>query len=395
MNGLRVVLITPRFWPLFGSPEDTVAELAVGLKRRGAEPRILTARWEAHWSPQLVFGLVPVTRLPHPRTRGWGTLRYLIALARWLRTHRAECDVVYLVGAGHELPVARSVLRGCGIPIVVRAEIPDSGAERRPSAWRLNRACCAADAAVASDLAAARLLAQAGLPPQRVHLIADDIPESTSRLAVDRQAARAALADINPMLTVPDEAQLVICVGRLGRGRGLLRLLEAWRPLGCRWPGLRLWLVGDGPFRETLYARLGDLDLRLAVHMPGSFDNLDDVLSAADLLVEPSGESVSPRVMLQAACLGRPVVGCNLETLQQTPLLSAGTARFASPHDAAALQDAMLEMLDQPPTADQLAAARAHVVRQSASGRMIEEHLQLFQQLCRQTVGTTAVSRSR
>jgi glycosyltransferase involved in cell wall biosynthesis len=172
-------------------------------------------------------------------------------------------------------------------------------------------------------------------------------------------------------------------------------LIEAWQPLRDRWPGTRLWLVGDGPFRETLYARLGDLDLRLAVNMPGSFDDLDDVLSAADLLVEPCGESLSPRVMLQAACLGRPVIGCNLETLQQTPLLAAGTARYASPQDPAELSRTLLEMLKHPPGTDQLAAARELVVRNHASGRMTAAHLQLFEQLSRQAVDTTLLSRSR
>lgn len=395
MSGLRIVLITPRFWPLFGSPEDAVAELALGLKRRGAAPRVITARWEAHWSPQLIYGQVPVIRLPHPRSRGWGTLRYLIALARWLRTHRGDSDLVYLVGGGLEASVARSVLRGSAIPLVVRPEIPHGHADKRPAPWGWSRRCCAAAAAVASDLGTARRLTQAGLPPHLVHLIADDIPEATARLAADRHAARAALADINPMLTVPAEARVVVCVGRLCRGRGLLRLIEAWQPLRDRWPGTRLWLVGDGPFRETLYARLGDLDLRLAVNMPGSFDDLDDVLSAADLLVEPCGESLSPRVMLQAACLGRPVIGCNLETLQQTPLLAAGTARYASPQDPAELSRALLEMLKHPPGTDQLAAARELVVRNHASGRMTAAHLQLFEQLSRQAVDTTLLSRSR
>ena len=59
MNRLRVVLVTPRFWPLFGGPEDVVAELALGLKRRGVEPTVVTARWDAHWSSQLVTARFP------------------------------------------------------------------------------------------------------------------------------------------------------------------------------------------------------------------------------------------------------------------------------------------------------------------------------------------------
>jgi glycosyltransferase involved in cell wall biosynthesis len=387
MNRLRVVLVTPRFWPLFGGPEDVVAELALGLKRRGVEPTVVTARWDAHWASQLVYGPVPVIRLPHPRTRGWGSLRYLIALARWLRRHRGELDLIYLVGLGHEATVANSVLSGCGIPIVVRPDVPEDRDGQSPSRWRLRRRCHAADAAVVGDLGAARALADAGLPPQAIHTIVEGVPESLLDHASQRAEARASLAEINPMLTVTAEARIVVSVGRLTKGRGLLRLIEAWQPLSRKWTGSRLWLIGDGPFREPLYARLGDLDLRLSVNMPGSFDDLGDVLAAADLLVDPNGESTSPRTLLQAIALGLPIVGCNLETLRQTPALDGGTARFASPLEAAELRQAMLEMLIDPPSDEALAAVRQRVVREYGSDRMIDEHLQLFERLCQKSRG--------
>ena len=183
------------------------------------------------------------------------------------------------------------------------------------------------------------------------------------------------------MLTVAEDAPVVVCVGRLRKGRGLPRLIEAWLPVSRQWSGARLWLIGDGPFREQLYAYLGDLDLRLSVFMPGSFDDMSDALAAANLLVEPSAESASPRPLLEAIALGLPVVGCNLETLQQTPALEAGTARFAAPEDTAELSRAMLEMLAHPPAADALAAARGRALAEYGTSRMIDEHLQLFERL--------------
>ena len=384
MNRLRIVLVTSRFWPLFGGAEDSVAELALGLKRRGAQATVLTGRWDSQWSSQLVYGHVPVIRLPHPRTRSWGTLRYLIALARWLRKHRHEIDLLYLLGSGHETFVARRMLRGDRVPIVVRPEDADDRSGEPPSRWRLHRRCCTADAVIVTDQGAARALVRAGVSPNRVHVIADGMPQATLEYAGDRATARAALAEINPILTVPAEARVAVCVGRLTKARGLVRLIEAWRPLARRWPHARLWLIGDGPFREPLYKYLGDLDLRVSVNMPGSFDDVSDVLAAANLLVEPSGESISPRVILQAGCLGRPVVGCNLETLEQTPLLGAGTALFAPPSDAAALGQAVCRMLDNPPSADVLAAVQQHAIREYGSHRTMDQHLELFQQLCGQ-----------
>jgi glycosyltransferase involved in cell wall biosynthesis len=115
--------------------------------------------------------------------------------------------------------------------------------------------------------------------------------------------------------------------------------------------------------------------------MPGSFDDLGGVLAAANLLVDPSDESVSPRTLLQALGLGLPVVSCNLDTLRQTPALEAGTGLFVSPVDGAALTQAMLEMLSTPPSAGALAATRQRVLREYGSARMVGEHLQLFERL--------------
>jgi len=389
MNRPRVALITPRFWPLFGGPEDTVAELALGLKRRGVEPTVITARWDAHWSPQLAYGSVPVIRLPHPRSRGWGTLRYLIALARWLRLQRDKLDLVYVVGLGHEATVANRALAGCGVPVVVRPDSSDERDGQSPSAWRLRRRCHAASAAIVGDLGTARAMAEVGIPAQAIHRIVEGIPAAVLDHACGRVEARGALADINPMLTVAADARVVVCVCRLTKGRGLVRLIEAWQPLSRKWPGSRLWLIGDGPFRDQLYARLGDLELRLSVNMPGSFDDLSDVLAAADLVVDPRGESTSPRILLQAMALGRPVVGCNLETLQQTPALAVGTARFASPLEAAELRQVIAEILAQPPTSGALSFVRQRVIREHGSDRVIDEHLQLFERLCRDRQATS------
>lgn len=383
MPGLRVVLITPRFWPLFGGPEDVVATLAVGLKSRGLEPTVLTARWDPHWSPQMVYRHVPVVRLAHPGARNWGTLRYLIALARWLRQHRDQIDLLYVASLGHEATVARRVLGSRPVPIVVRPDLPDENEGRPPSRWLLRRRCHAAAAAIVADLAGLRAASAAGIPEDRIHRIADCLRESVVEQASDRRDARRALADINPMLTVAEDAPVAVCVGRLRKGRGLPRLIDAWRPVAQQWPAARLWLIGDGPFREQLYAYLGDLDLRLSVSMPGSFDDPSEALAAANLLVEPGAEPVSPRTMLDAIAVGLPLVGCHLETLQQTPALDAGTARFAAADDTAELSRAMSDLLSRPPPADALSEARRRVLAEYGTTRMIDEHLELFQRLTR------------
>ncbi|MCY2993727.1 MAG: hypothetical protein NTY19_38500 [Planctomycetota bacterium] len=85
MSGLRVALITRRFWPLMEDIERTLARLATGLRRRGAEVTILTCRGSADWPEWVDYQSTPVFRLPHPHRERWRTLCYLLAIDRWPR----------------------------------------------------------------------------------------------------------------------------------------------------------------------------------------------------------------------------------------------------------------------------------------------------------------------
>jgi hypothetical protein len=54
MNGLRLVLVTRRFWPLVGGAETATANLASGLRDLGVTPTILTGRHDALWPADVV-----------------------------------------------------------------------------------------------------------------------------------------------------------------------------------------------------------------------------------------------------------------------------------------------------------------------------------------------------
>ena len=102
MTSLRIAVITRRFWPLVGGAESLLACLAAELRNRGARPIVLTAQWAPEWPRRLMVREVPVVRLPHPAQRAWGTLRYMLALTRWLRQHRTELDLVYVSMLKHD-----------------------------------------------------------------------------------------------------------------------------------------------------------------------------------------------------------------------------------------------------------------------------------------------------
>ena len=93
MNGLHVVLVTHRFWPLVGGAETAMTNLALGLRELGVAVTLVTARHEPQWPADIIYREIPVHRVHVPRF-GWGTMRYLISLSRWLRKNRPDIDLV-------------------------------------------------------------------------------------------------------------------------------------------------------------------------------------------------------------------------------------------------------------------------------------------------------------
>lgn len=101
----------------------------------------------------------------------------------------------------------------------------------------------------------------------------------------------------------PDDAPLVVCVGRLCRQKGQDVLLRAWQDVRAAVPGAHLVLVGDGPDLPALRACAPR-----SVSFTGSVSDTAAWYRAADLVVLPSrweGMALAP---LEAMACGRPVV---------------------------------------------------------------------------------------
>ena len=267
MSAPRVVLVSRSFWPLVGGPEVMFARLASGLHARGTAVTVLTAGWQPDWPTTFEDRGVHVVRLPPPVGRRWATLAYVARLARWLRDHHREYDLVYVSELKHEAYAALFASRRAGFPVVLRAEHAGLAGDCH---WqltarcgrRIKRRCQQASAIVAPTAAVERKLIAAGYPRQRLHTIRSGVPIAAVTAPADRAEARAALAQTDPHLALAGTGPLVVYVGRLwADAKGLDDLLVAWRKVVDACPQATLWLVGEGPDADRLRARVVELDL--------------------------------------------------------------------------------------------------------------------------------------
>ncbi len=385
MNGLRLVLVTRRYWPLVGGAETAVANLACGLRRLGARPMILTGRYDAQWPVDLAHREIPVHRVPVSQFR-WGMLRYLIAVSRWLQKNRPDIDIVCVSRLEHEAHTVIGALADSGVPVVVRAEAdesfhdPRSGRAGRAAGRRLRR-CRQAQAVIATTDRVEQRLGQWGIDPSRIVRISNGVPVPPARTPALKTAARQALAQVNEDLRVPANQPVALCVGRLHPDHGGEAVIRAWKQVAREWPHARLWLVGDGPRREALYRQIRDADLVGRVLMPGQFDSTDDLLAAADLLIAPTLLAQESLAVLEAMAGGLPVL-VSAESGHQELVTDGVTGGVFAGRDHRALAEMVCRRFRDPASGAALAAAALERVRAVRSLRaMAASHLQLFQQL--------------
>ncbi len=146
-------------------------------------------------------------------------------------------------------------------------------------------------------------LVRNGLPRQRVHHIGNFVLPEAARPAAERAALRAALG-------VPDEAWLLLAVGRLHPVKGYTDLLQAAAALpetiaGRPW---RIAVVGDGPLALSLGAEARALNLTDNLIWCGWKEDTGIYYQAADLFICPSRHEALGNVVLEAWSHGTPVL---------------------------------------------------------------------------------------
>lgn len=373
---MRVALITRRYPPLIGGAEKVLSYLAPALAAEGAEVTVLTARPPGFETPETETtaarpgpGRVTVVRLATSRLRFAGTWLYLRNLRR--RLAAGGIDLAYVSMLKHDAYVAVGEGRRRGFPVVLRPEGAGATGDLAWQAWgrfgrRIGRQCRRADAVVSISDAVTAELRGAGYDPSKIVALPNGVPvpePAWQRRPDWRRAPRA------------------VFVGRLAAEKGLDTLIDAWPAVLAAFPGSGLSLVGEGPERPALEARVARLGLAASVDLPGACDDPTDRLRGADLFVLPSREEGMSVALLEAMALGVPLAATSIPgNLRLIDDFRHG--RLAPPNDPAALARVILDQwTDFDRAVDMAHAARRRVRDEFSIGAVARRHMELFQDL--------------
>jgi len=149
------------------------------------------------------------------------------------------------------------------------------------------------------------------------------------------------------------EVPLLLGVGRLVEKKGFDQLIDVVHALREEGREVRAEIVGDGPLREQLAARIDELGLQQQVRLlgPRTQEEVRHLLEAADLFVAPfvigtdGNADGLPTVLLEAMATGIPCVAASVTAVGEV-ILDGRTGWLVPTGDTAALVGAVREALD-------------------------------------------------
>jgi glycosyltransferase involved in cell wall biosynthesis len=148
-------------------------------------------------------------------------------------------------------------------------------------------------------------------------------------------------------LGVPDDAELLVTVGRQEHRKGQVTLIEAWAAISHTRPRAHLVLAGrPGLASPAIMGALDQLPIaaRRRVHLIGHAEGIGDLLAATDLFVFPSLHEGLGGALLEALAMSLPIVASDLAVFREF-LVPDENAILVAPGCATELAEASVRLL--------------------------------------------------
>jgi glycosyltransferase involved in cell wall biosynthesis len=279
-------------------------------------------------------GLPHYTSLTHP----FQVLRSLAgsALRFWRMLDRV--DTVWLLGPYiHAIGFAvLALLRRRKVVLGVRQDLPRYVRSRHPNAPWVH---VAADALEVTFRTLARWLPVAVVGPDLARRYAN--ARSLLELTVSLVPAVDVVSESQALARAAAPVRRLLSVGRLDREKNPLLLIEVMAALHGSDPEWRLVLVGDGPLRAQIEARVEDLALADVVDVRGYVPidgELPALYKSSDAFLHVSWTEGVPQVLFEAFAAGLPVVATDVGGVAQAV---DGAALLVPPGDVLAASRAL------------------------------------------------------
>jgi len=295
----------------------------------------------------------------------------LVQLVRHFRQQRYDIVHTHAVKPGL---LGRIAARLAGTPVVVHSVHgfhywDDMGSiEKRLFVWLERFAARYCDSLLSQNREDIEFAVRKRIcPPDKIHFLGNGI--DVTRFQPDAVSPEVVTAKRRELGVAPDET-LVGMIGRLVRLKGYFEYMQAARLLHER--GERIKFLAVGAAQDTasavsppeMIARYG---LQGSMQFLGMRDDIPELMAAIDIVVLASYAEGIPRVLMEAAAMGKPAVGTDVRGTREV-IVDGETGYLVPARDAPALADAISRLSAEPATRRQM----GQVARQRAEAHFDE-----------------------
>lgn len=381
-NGLRVLMITPQFRPLTGGYERAAERLSRELAREGHAVTVLAERRDRAWPAIEVNGRFMVRRLFCVFRAGLHMITSLPAYAAFILRHGAVFDVIHVHQYGQHAGLAVLLGRLRRTPVVLKMTSTSTEGISRLSGTTLRARLLATlhrrvDACIATTVSAAQEARRFRIPDERVHQVPNGL-DTDQFMPVDGTTK----AELRRQLGIPG-GPVCLYVGRLSPAKDPEGLITAWAVVHDSVPEARLVIVGDGPLRDAVRARIRSLNLGGCVSLAGEQSEVTGWYQAADLFVLPSRYEGLSNSLLEAMSCGLPVVSTRVSGSVEI-FEAADIGAIVPADDSAALALALTRLLQDEDGRRRCGeCARTYAMREFSISSVTRRTVELYRQLLR------------
>jgi L-malate glycosyltransferase len=283
-------------------------------------------------------------------------------LRRAIVQHRAH---IVHAHTAHAAAIAALATLGTATKIVIARRV--DFALRRNFGTRLKYG--RAQAVIAVSNAVAAVIAEAGVPRDRIHVVPDGVDLARGVQPASEEALRS-------LGILPGEP-LVVQVAALVAHKDPLTFVRAMARVRERIPRVRGLLVGDGPLRAVAQAEVTRLDLDRTVSLTGFRRDADEILAAARVATLSSVEEGMGSVLLDAMAFGAPIAATRAGGIPEF-VIDEETGLLSPPGEAPALGENIVRLLSDPDFAASLAARARTRVEEFSVDRMVDRTIEVY-----------------
>ena len=184
--------------------------------------------------------------------------------------------------------------------------------------------------------------------------------ENDSQAPLERQEDESYFSGKGPVF---------VCIGRLTYQKAQWRAIEAMAEVVRAHPHARLLIIGDGPLRPLLEARIAERGLQASVHLLGIRKNVFPYVRRARALVLPSYFESFGLVLVEALSVGSPIVAtdCDFGPREITDMASPKLHTYPSRTPYGFLVAVPREGIEAYPAEESLVAALASMASEALS----------------------------